>query len=126
MERIETEDAPLALGAYSQAIKKGNLLFVSGQLPVKAGEKKIVSETIEMQIEQVLNNLEAILTAANSSWSQVVKCEIFLKEMRDFAIVDLAYSKRVCSAVPPARQTVQVAALPLNALVEISCIADLS
>jgi 2-iminobutanoate/2-iminopropanoate deaminase len=123
MDKIETIHAPKAIGPYSQAILANNFLFVSGQLPIDPATGTLVESKIELQIDQVLNNIEAILQAAGISWQQVVKSEIFLQDLNDFAIVNAAYGKRVDQSTPPARQTVQVAKIPLGALVEISCIA---
>jgi len=123
IKKIETEQAPQAIGPYSQALLKESFLFVSGQLPLDPLTGELATSDPQAQVIQVLDNVTAILAAANSSWDQVVKCEIFLKNMSDFHIVNHEYGKRVSSTAPPARQTIQVAALPLDALVEISCIA---
>lgn len=126
IKKIETADAPKAIGPYSQAVYTNQLLFVSGQLPLDPTTGKIVDAEIHLQVNRVLDNIDAILKAAGCSWNHVLKCEIFLKDLNDFALVNQEYAKRVNSALPPARQTIQAAKLPLDALVEISCIALLS
>lgn len=118
---VATEHAPAALGPYSQAIKAGNLVFASGQLGLIPETGKL-PDGIEEQTRQVLANLAAVLTAAGSSMDQIVKTTIFLANMADFATVNGIYAGAF-SGVPPARSTVQVAALPLGGLVEIEAIA---
>lgn len=124
-KKIETKEAPEAIGPYSQAIiiNEGKLLFVSGQLPVNPETGKIIEGDIRQMTRQVLDNLEAILKSGGSSLAQVVRTEIFLKDLNDFAIVNEEYAQRFKQTVFPARQTIQVARLPLDALIEISCIA---
>jgi 2-iminobutanoate/2-iminopropanoate deaminase len=121
--KIETSQAPQALGPYSQAVWAPPFLFVSGQLPIDPTTGKLVEATIRSQINQVLNNLEAVLKAAGCTFQQVVRCDLFLKDLNDFSLVNEEYGKRFNQAIPPARQTIQVARLPLDALIEISCIA---
>lgn len=118
---VSTEHAPAAVGPYSQAIKAGNLVFASGQLGLIPATGKL-PDGIEQQTRQVLANLSAVLTAAGSSVDRVVKTTIFLTNMSDFATVNGLYAETF-SGVPPARSTVQVAALPLGGLVEIEAIA---
>lgn len=125
IKKIETTQAPKAIGPYSQAVLASPFLFVSGQLPIDPATGKIVGQEIRLQINQVLNNLEAILKAGGCSFQEVVRCDLFLKDLNDFAIVNEEYGKRFAQAVPPARQTIQVTRLPLDALIEISCIAIL-
>ncbi len=125
IEKIETEQAPKAIGPYSQAVAAGSFLFISGQIPVDPKTGTLVEKTIEKQTTQVFDNLEAILQAKNLNFSHVVKMEVYLKDMQDFAAVNAIYSQRVQSSVLPARQAMQVAKLPLDALIEISCIAHL-
>lgn len=124
--KIDTLDAPKAIGPYSQAIKAGNLLFVSGQLPLDPVTGRLIEQEIRMQTNQVLNNLEAILKASECSFKEVVRVDVFLKDLNDFNALNEEYAKRFSHATPPARQTIQVARLPRDALVEISCIAFLS
>ena len=123
-EPIRTENAPAPFqGApYSQAIKTDGLVFVSGQLALRPGEKEIVPGGIGPQTEQVFANLRAILEAAGSSVEQIVKTTVFLQSMDDFAAMNEVYAREVGS-VPPARSTVEVAKLPSGALVEIEAVA---
>ena len=118
---ISTQHAPAALGPYSQAIHAGNLVFASGQLGLDPQTGKL-KEGTEAQTRQALANLAAVLTAAGSSVAKVVKTTIFLADMADFAKVNALYGE-VFTVEPPARSTVQVAALPLGGLVEIEVIA---
>jgi len=122
-KRIDTPTAPKAIGPYSQAVATEQFLFVSGQIPVNPLTGKIDEATIEGQTRQVFSNLEAILKAAGSNFDAVVKVEVFLKDMDDFQKVNAIYGEKFSGQVKPARQTVEVAGLPMDALVEISCIA---
>lgn len=121
-EAVYSVKAPEPIGPYSQAIKAGNTLFVSGQIPIDSSTGKIDDGDITSQTNQVMKNLEAILTAAGMSFANVVKCSIFLSDMNDFPKVNEAYGKYFQSE-PPARETVQVSRLPKDVNVEISCIA---
>ncbi len=123
IEKIETAQAPQAIGPYSQAVLASPFLFVSGQLPIDPATGKLIESDIRLQTIRVLNNLEAILKAGSLGFQDVVRCDVFLKDLNDFAIVNEEYAKWFKQPVPPARQTIQVARLPLDALVEISCIA---
>lgn len=118
---IQTDQAPAAIGPYSQAIQAGNLIFASGQLGLDPQTGKL-QEGVEAQARQALLNIKAVLQAANSSVDRVVKTTIFLADMSDFAAVNAVYGE-VFDQAPPARSTVQVAALPLGGLVEIEVIA---
>lgn len=122
-KKIETKQAPQAIGPYSQAVWAAPLLFVSGQLPLDPTTGKLVEPNIIAQVNRVLDNLEEILKAAGCTFSDVVRCDLFLKDINDFAVVNQEYGKRFNQPVPPARQTIQVARLPLDAMIEISCIA---
>jgi 2-iminobutanoate/2-iminopropanoate deaminase len=122
-KKIETDRAPKAIGPYSQAVGTDPFIFVSGQLPLDPMTGKMVESDIAIQINRVLDNLEAILNASGCSFQNVVRCDLFLKDLNDFSIVNQEYGKRFNQPVPPARQTIQVARLPLDALIEISCIA---
>jgi len=124
METVSTPNAPAAIGPYSQAVRFGNLLFLSGQIPLTP-EGEIVSGGIEEQTRQVLRNLEAVLAAAGATLRDVVKTTVFLKDMNDFAAFNQVYAS-FFGDHRPARSTVQVAALPRNALVEIELIAAIS
>lgn len=123
IQKIETEHAPKAIGPYSQAVMTQQLLFISGQLPIDPKAGKIVDHTIQGQTRQVLDNIEAILKAAGLTFDDVLKAEVFLKDMEDFQKMNALYAERFSGPIKPARQAFQVARLPLDALVEISCIA---
>lgn len=119
---VSTDNAPRAVGPYSQAIKSFGFVFVSGQIGLDPQSGKMVEGGVAEQAEQVLDNLQAILREADSDLDQVVKTTIFLADMNDFQRVNEIYGERF-SSVPPARATVAVAALPLGALVEIEAMA---
>lgn len=121
-EIVSTENAPGAIGPYSQAIKTGGLVFCSGQIPIDPATGNFVSDDIAGQTEQVLKNLSAVLEAAGSNLSGVVKTTVFLADMNDFAAMNEVYGKYF-SENKPARATVQAARLPRDARVEIDCIA---
>jgi reactive intermediate/imine deaminase len=123
-EAVQTEKAPAALGPYSQAIKANNLVFVSGVLGLNPETASFVSEDVEGQTEQVMKNMGEILKASGASYSSVVKTTIMLADLQDFKKVNEIYGKYFL-APAPARSTYQVAALPLNARIEIECIAAL-
>ncbi|KAG8080369.1 hypothetical protein GUJ93_ZPchr0007g3968 [Zizania palustris] len=123
-EAVQTEKAPAALGPYSQAIKANNLVFVSGVLGLNPETGKFVSENVDEQTEQVMKNMGEILKASGASYSSVVKTTIMLADLQDFKKVNEIYAKYFPSPAP-ARSTYQVAALPLNARIEIECIAAL-
>jgi 2-iminobutanoate/2-iminopropanoate deaminase len=120
---VHSDDAPKAIGPYSQAIRSGNLLFCSGQIPLdpKSGEMVGASD-VKAQTRQVMENLKAVLAAGGASFASVVKTTIYLKDLADFGAVNEIYGSYF-SAAPPARATVQVAGLPRGALVEIDAIA---
>ena len=121
-EIISTENAPGAIGPYSQAIKAAGLIFCSGQIPIDPATGDFVSDKVAEQTEQVLKNLNAVLTAAGCGLGDVVKTTVFLADMSDFAEMNEVYS-RFFSDNKPARATVQAAGLPRDARVEIECIA---
>lgn len=120
--RTENAPAPFQGAPYSQAIKAGGLVFVSGQLGLKPGDKELTGGTIAEQTEQVFANLRAILQAAGSGLDRIVKTTVYLRDLGDFAGMNEVYAKHV-GENPPARATVEVAALPSRALVEIEAIA---
>jgi 2-iminobutanoate/2-iminopropanoate deaminase len=120
---VKSSAAPAALGPYSQAVKSGNLLFCSGQLGLDPATMELVPGGVEAQAEQVMQNLAAVLEAGGSGFDRVVKTVIFLANMADFAAVNAVYGKAFAGMEPPARSTVQVAALPKSGLVEIEMIA---
>lgn len=117
---ISTSNAPAAIGPYSQAIRSGQFLFASGQLGLDPATGEL-REGIEAQTRQVLANMQSVLAAAGATVADVVKTTIFLADMGDFAVVNRIYGE-VFAHEPPARSTVQVAALPKNGLVEIEMI----
>uniref|UniRef100_A0ACD5UM20 Uncharacterized protein n=1 Tax=Avena sativa TaxID=4498 RepID=A0ACD5UM20_AVESA len=123
-EAVQTEKAPAALGPYSQAIKANNLVFLSGVLGLNPETGKFVSEGVEEQTEQVMKNIGEILKASGASYGSIVKTTIMLADLQDFKKVNEIYAKYFPSPAP-ARSTYQVAALPLNARIEIECIAAL-
>ena len=122
---ISTPEAPAAIGPYSQAVRVGDMLFTSGQIPTDPKTGAFVAGGIAEQTTQVLENLKAILSHAGLDLVHVVKTTVFLKDMKDFAAMNEVYAKYLApaGAVPPARSTVQVAALPKDAMVEIEVIA---
>jgi 2-iminobutanoate/2-iminopropanoate deaminase len=123
LRKIETEQAPKAIGPYSQAVVFERLVFVSGQIPIEPKSGKIVDFTIQGQTRQVLENIEAILEADGLSLENVVKTEIYVKDIGDFQIINVIYAEKFSHPIKPARQLMQVARLPLDSLIEISCIA---
>lgn len=121
---ISTDNAPAAIGPYSQAVAVGDLLFLSGQIAIDPTTGDLVSGSIEQETRQVMDNLRAVLTAAGASCNDLVKTTIYLVDMGDFARVNAVYAEYF-AASPPARATVQVAALPKGVSVEIDGIARL-
>lgn len=121
-EIVSTDNAPGAIGPYSQAIKAGGMVFCSGQIPIDPATGDFVSEVVSEQTEQVLKNLSEVLKAAGTSLENVVKTTVFLADMNDFAEMNEVYSQ-FFSDNKPARATVQAAGLPRDAKVEIECIA---
>jgi 2-iminobutanoate/2-iminopropanoate deaminase len=123
IKKIETTEAPQVIGPFSQAVCSPPFIFVSGQIATHPATGKIVDSDIRLQTNRVLDNLEAILKASGCTFKNVVRCDVFLKDLNDFATMNQEYAKRFIQPVPPARQTIQVARLHLDALIEISCIA---
>jgi 2-iminobutanoate/2-iminopropanoate deaminase len=123
MRTISTPLAPAAIGPYSQAQISGNYLFTAGQIPLVPETMEMVTGPIEAQTGQVLKNLSAILVAAGTGWDRVVKTTVFLTDLADFAAFNAVY-EQVLGPAKPARSTVQVAALPRGAKVEIELIAE--
>lgn len=119
---IATPNAPAAVGPYSQAVKIGNMVYTAGQIALDPPTRKLVEGGVGPQTEQVLKNLMAVLVAAGTNLQNVVKTTVFLQSMGDFAAMNEVYG-RYFGSNPPARSTVEVAKLPLNALVEIEVIA---
>lgn len=119
---VNSNQAPAPIGPYSQSIKAGNTLYVSGQIPFDQLTGEMINENITEETHQVMKNLEAILTEAGMTFNHVVKCSIFLKDLGQFTTVNEAYAMYFKST-PPARECVEVARLPKDVNVEISCIA---
>ena len=120
-EIISTENAPQAIGPYSQAVKAGNLMFISGQIPLDPKTGDLVSESIDEQAKQVLNNIKSICEAAGQSIDDIVKISIFLTDLENFAIVN-EVMKEYFAEPYPARATIEVSGLPLGVNVEIEAI----
>lgn len=120
---INTKNAPAPIGPYNQAVLTGNLLFVSGQIALHPETNQLVQDDIKTETRQVMENLKAILTAAGMDFSNVLKSTIFITNMNDFAQINEVYGSYFSDAYP-ARETVQVAALPKGVNVEISVIAS--
>lgn len=123
MEIISSQHAPAAIGPYSQAVRAGNLLFASGQIPIDPATGKIEATDFEGQTRQVLANVKGVLQGAGLTMENVVKCTVFLKDMADFPKLNPLYAAAFGDH-KPARSTVQVAKLPLDALVEIEVVAE--
>lgn len=120
---ILTDQAPAPIGPYSQAVKAGNTVYVSGQIPLDAQGQLVGEGDVAAQTHQVLRNLTAVLAAAGLGLPDVVKCSIFVKDLGNFATINQIYGSYFNEATAPARETVEVARLPRDVQVEISCIA---
>lgn len=121
-QAVVTEQAPAAIGPYSQAVRVGNMVFFSGQIPLDPQNGEVVEGGIEVQTEQVMRNMAAVLKAAGLGFESVVKTTIFLVDLADFGTVNEIYGRRFLDT-PPARACVQVAALPKAVSIEIEWIA---
>jgi 2-iminobutanoate/2-iminopropanoate deaminase len=119
---IQIPGAPAPIGPYSQAVLRNNVLYVSGQIPLNPINGNLEVESVEAATNRVLLNIKSLVEEAGMTLSNVVKCSIFLKNMDDFSVVNTVYASYF-SENPPARETVQVAKLPLDVPIEISCIA---
>ena len=119
---IATDQAPEAIGPYSQAVRAGNMVFTSGQIPIDPKTKSVVSDDIESQTTQVMKNLEAVLNASGLNFKNVVKTTCYLSNMDNFQAFNAVYASYFTSN-PPARATIAVKTLPLNVLVEVDAIA---
>lgn len=124
MEQISTKNAPAAIGPYSQAIKIGNLLFTSGQIPINPANGEI-PEGVEAQAEQALTNVKNLIEASGASIDNVVKTTVFIKDMNDFAAINTIYAKYFTEPFP-ARSCVEVARLPKDVLLEVETIVEMS
>ena len=125
LKKIETSKAPKAIGPYSQAVIAGDYMFVSGQIALDPSIGKLVDGGIKEQTAQTINNIVEILATKKLGLDSVVKTEVYLQNMSDFKEMNDVYSSKFLAEIKPARQAVEVAALPLGALVEISCIVFL-
>jgi 2-iminobutanoate/2-iminopropanoate deaminase len=123
--RVQTDNAPAAIGPYSQAVKANGMVFCSGQIPIDPATGEFVAGGVREQTEQVLKNLSAVLDAAGSSLDQVVKTTVFLLDMKEFSAMNEVYSQ-FFKGVSPARATVAAAGLPRDARVEIEVVALLT
>lgn len=121
-QTINTEKAPAAIGPYSQAIKCGDFVFTSGQIPIDPATGELVAGGTREQTEQVIKNLEAVLIAAGSSLQKVIKTTVFIKDMNEFSLINEVYSGFFSGSLP-ARSTVEVARLPKDVRVEIEAVA---
>ena len=126
LRAVRTAAAPAPVGPYSQAVVAGGFVFASGQIPLDPATGKLVGGEIEAQTERVLDNLRAVLEAAGSSLGQVVRASVYLVDLAVFPRVNAVYARYFVSDPKPARSTVQVAALPLGAQVEIDVIAEVT
>ena len=120
---IFTDKAPAPIGPYNQAVLSGNTLYASGQIAINPASGELVTENINDETTQVMNNIAAILEAANMTFESVVKATIFIMDMNNFAAINAIYGSYFDEKTAPARETVQVACLPKNVNVEISIIA---
>lgn len=119
---VHTDNAPAAIGPYSQAVIHNNIVYCSGQIPLEPASMELVKGGIEKQARQVMENLNEVLLQADTNFGKVIKCSIFLDDMDDFKKVNEIYSEYF-GEKPPARETVAVDTLPKNVKIEISCIA---
>lgn len=123
LKKIDTKNAPAAIGPYSQAIVFGNMLFTSGQIPVDPATGEVAGSDITTQAEQVMKNLDAVLTEAGTNFEKAIKTTCFLADMADFAAFNAVYEKYF--TFKPARSCVAVKTLPKNVLVEVEVIAEI-
>ena len=125
IRQVKSNDAPQTIGPYSQAIAAGDYLFVSGQLPIDSMTGKLIGGGIKEQTLKVIDNLEAILLASGVTLENVVKTEVYVRNMHDFKKINEVYAKKFDHEIMPSRQVVEVSKLPMDADIEISCIAYL-
>ena len=123
ISRIETEEAPSAIGPYSQAVLAGDFLFISGQIPINPETGEVIKGNIKEQTLLVIENIEKILLSCSLGLKDVVKSEVFVKDMDDFASVNEVYSSKFTDKIKPARHVVEVSRLPKDVDIEISCTA---
>jgi len=120
---ILTDQAPAPIGPYSQAVRAGNTIYVSGQIPLSASGELVGAGDVAAQAHQVLRNLRAVLAAAGAQLTDVVKCSIFVRDLSNFGLINEVYGQYFAEETAPARETVEVSRLPRDVEVEISCIA---
>ena len=120
---ILTDQAPAPIGPYSQAVRAGNTIYVSGQIPLSASGELVGAGDVAAQAHQVLRNLRAVLAAAGAQLTDVVKCSIFVRDLSNFGLINEVYGQYFVEETAPARETVEVSRLPRDVEVEISCIA---
>ena len=120
---IYTDKAPAPIGPYNQAVLVGNTLYTSGQIALNPATMELVLDDIETETKQVMENMKAVLAAADMTFENVIKTTIFIMNMGDFAKINAVYGKFFTEEIAPARETVQVACLPKNVNIEISVIA---
>ena len=125
MDFVKTDKAPAAIGPYSQAVITGNLVFCSGQIPLDPATMQLVGDNVTEQAKQVLSNIAEVLKAAGSAVDKVVKVNVYLKDMNDFATVNEIYGN-FFGDHKPARAAVEVARLPKDVMIEIECIAEIA
>lgn len=123
ISEVSTLKAPRAIGPYSQAVRAGDFVFLSGQIPVEPETAAVITGGIREQTEQVMRNIEAILQSIGLEFENIVKTEIYLKDMSDFTLMNETYASFFAASTKPSRVTVEVSRLPKDVLVEISCIA---
>ena len=121
---ITSKNAPAPIGPYNQAVLKGNMLYTSGQIAINPVSGELVLDDIKSETKQVMENLKAVLKAANMNFSNVLKASIFISDMNNFSQINEVYGSYFDDATAPARETVQVACLPKNVNIEISVIAS--
>ena len=120
---ILTDQAPAPIGPYSQAVRAGNTIYVSGQIPLSASGELVGAGDVAAQAHQVLRNLRAVLAAAGAQLTDVVKCSIFVRDLSNFGLINEVYGQYFVEETAPARETVEVSRLPRDVEVEISCLA---
>ncbi|MCA9407828.1 MAG: RidA family protein [Candidatus Omnitrophica bacterium] len=122
---IFSSDAPKPVGPYNQAVKTGNLVFLAGQIPIDPTVGKITATDVAAQTHQIIKNIQAVLTKAGTSLDKVIKTTVFMKDLKDFSQMNEVYAQYFKAETAPARSTIQVAALPLDSLVEIEVVAEI-
>lgn len=122
-KQISIKGAPAPIAPYSQAILAGNTLYISGQIPLNPATGEVEMDSVEKAVRQIMSNIQNLLNEAEMDLSHLVKCTIFMKDMEDYGLINEVYGSYFKDIIPPAREAVQVARLPRDVAVEISCIA---